>query len=71
MCCESEGHHSDKQSHHHSHHGGSCCCGGHSGFGPYFWTKEEKIAWLERYREGLQEKVKAVEDRVAALKGEE
>jgi hypothetical protein len=66
MCCESEHHRGGKRRGHH--HG--CCCG-HSGFGPCFWTKEEKVAWLEQYLEGLREEVKAVEERIAALKGEE
>jgi len=39
--------------------------------GPGFWTKAEKVAWLEQVLEGLQEEVKAVEERIAALKGEE
>jgi len=39
--------------------------------GPRFWTKEEKIAWLEQYFRGLQEEAKAVEERIVALKEEE
>jgi hypothetical protein len=35
-----------------------------------FWTEKEKIVWLERYLEGLQEEVKAVEERITALKEE-
>ena len=68
MCCGSESHHG--VSHRGYHHSGSCCCGGHR-FGPSFWTKEEKIARLEQYLEGLQEEAKIVEERIAALKGEE
>jgi len=60
MCCGPE-----------SHHGGFCCCGGYSRPRLCFWTKEEKIAWLEQYLEGLQEETKAVEERIAALTGEE
>lgn len=45
--------------------------GGPFRFGPRFWTKKEKIAWLEQYLEGLREEVKAVEERIATLKGEE
>ena len=63
MCC---GH----ESHHGHHHSGCCCCGGGSRLAPGFWTKEEKIAWLERYLEGLQEEAKAVEERLAKFKGE-
>jgi hypothetical protein len=66
MCCESEHHRGGKRRGHH--HG--CCCG-HSGFGPCSWTEEEKIAWLEQHLEGLQGEVKTVEERIAALKGEE
>jgi hypothetical protein len=55
--------------HHHGHWGGSCCCE-RSGFGAGFWTKEEKIAWLEQYLESLQDEAKAVEERIAALKEE-
>lgn len=53
-----------------SHHGGSCGCGclPHSGRG--FWTRDEKVAWLEEYLEGLQREAKAVEERIAAMKEE-
>ncbi len=65
MCCESEGHHSGQ-------HHGSCGCGcGCSTSGPAFWTKAEKIARLEHVLADLQEEAKAVEARIAALKGEE
>jgi iron-sulfur cluster repair protein YtfE (RIC family) len=77
MCCGHTGHHS----HHHggscgcgehgTHHGASCCCGGHARLGPSFWTKKEKIAWLEEYLESLREETKAVEERIAALSEEE
>jgi hypothetical protein len=70
MCCESKSHHGGRHRHRGHHHGGSCCCGRHSCFGPGFWTKAEKVAWLEQVLEGLQEEVKAVEERIAALKGE-
>ncbi len=50
------------------HHKG-CGCGGHS-FGPAFWTKDEKIAWLEKRLDGLREQVQAVEERITALKSE-
>ena len=70
MCCESEHHRGGKRRGHHHGHGHHCCCCGHSGFGPCLWTEEEKVAWLERYLESLQEEVKVVEERIAALKGE-
>ncbi len=69
MCCEPESHHGGRHWRHH--HGDSCGCGGHFRFGPRFWTKKEKIAWLEEYLESLQEEAKAVEERIAALKGEQ
>jgi hypothetical protein len=34
-------------------------------------TKEEEVAWLERYRESLQQEAKAVEEHIAALTEEE
>jgi hypothetical protein len=69
MCCGHESHHGGRRWGHH--HGGSCCCGGYTRFGPRFWTKKEKIAWLEEYLEGLREEAKAVEERITALSGEE
>ena len=69
MCCGPEIHHGGW--HWDYRHGGLCACGRPFHFGPRFWTKEEKITWLEQYLEGLQEEAKAVEERIAALKGEE
>ena len=69
MCCEPESHHGGGHRGHH--HDDSCGCGGPSRFGPSFWTKKEKIAWLEQYLEGLREQAQAVEERIAKLKGEE
>jgi len=76
MCCEQEGH----QEHYHDksccgeheghHHDGSCGCGEHSRMGPAFWTKEEKVAWLERYLVDLQKEAGAIEERIVALKNE-
>jgi hypothetical protein len=75
MCgCGHKGHH--KSGHHGcscgcgGHHGCSCGCDEHSRFGPNFWTKDEKIAWLEKRLDDLREQVKAVEERIAALKAE-
>jgi len=51
-------------------HGTSCgCrCGAHSW--RRFQTQEEVIGRLERYLEELQKEAQAVEERIAALKGE-
>jgi hypothetical protein len=64
MCCgtsHSSGHH----------HAVLCACAGPAHFGRHCVTKEEKAAWLERYRESLQKEAKAVEEHIAALKEEE
>ncbi len=66
MCCESTGHHKGE---HQGHQGDACCCG-HAGFGPAFWTKKEKIARLEECLPGMQERVKAIEERIVALREE-
>ncbi|MGD9093761.1 MAG: hypothetical protein PVF74_13005 [Anaerolineales bacterium] len=58
MCCEHKSHH----------HGGHCACGGKSRIGPAFWTKKEKIAWLEGYLENLEEETKTIQKRITALK---
>jgi len=61
------------------------CCGpmgwrwgGHRSFCAFccpwpfsFLTREEELAWLERYLEGLRSEVEGVEKRIAELKGEE
>jgi hypothetical protein len=69
MCCGHESHHGGGHRGHH--HGGSCACDGHADIGPCFWTKKEKIAWLEEYLKDFQDEVKSIEERIAALKGEE
>jgi hypothetical protein len=69
MCCGVEIHHGGW--HWGYRHGGSCACDWPYHFGPRFWTKEEKVAWLEQYLEGLQEEAKVIEERIAALRGEE
>jgi hypothetical protein len=66
MCCGTEIHHGWGR-----HHGGFCGCGAPFHCGPRFLTKEQKIARLEEYLEGLREEAKAIEERTAALKGEE
>jgi hypothetical protein len=68
MCCEPGSHHGDWHWGHHR--GDSCACGGHSRYGPCFWTEKEKIAWLEQYLEGLRKEAKAVEERIAEMKEE-
>jgi hypothetical protein len=75
MACGHERHHGGGHRGHHREDscacsGRPCTCSGHSYFGPPFWTKEEKIAWLERHLEDLQEQVQAAQERIAALKGE-
>jgi len=69
MCCEDKSHHGG--GHCSCHQAGSCGCGDHTDIGPCFWTKKEKIAWLEEYLEDLQAEVKSIEERITALKGEE
>jgi hypothetical protein len=54
----------------HGHKGGSCSCRKHGQFGPNFWTKAEKLEWLEEQLDSLREEVKAYEDRIEALKNE-
>lgn len=68
MCCKCESHHGG--GHQGRHHGSSCGCGGHAGIGRQFWTKKEKIAWLEEHLEDLQTEVKSIEERITALKEE-
>ena len=69
MCCEHRGHRHGGR-HWGRHHGGSCDCGGPFHFGRRFWTKDEKTAWLEQYLEELRQEAQAVEERIAAMKGE-
>jgi hypothetical protein len=38
--------------------------------GPFFWTKEEKFAWLEEKLEDMRTDIKTLEERIAALKKE-
>ena len=69
MCCGSESHHGG--GHRGRHHSGSCAYDRHADIGPCFWTKMEKIAWLEEYLEDLQAEAKSITERITALKGEE
>jgi hypothetical protein len=68
MCCGSESHHIGWHRGHH--HSAFCACGVPFHCRSRFLTKEEKTAWLERYLESLQEEAKAVEERIAEMKGE-
>ena len=65
MCCGTETHHAWGH-----HHGGFCGCGVPSHCGPRFMTKEQKIARLEEYLEGLREEANAVEEHIAEMKEE-
>ena len=69
MCCGHDNQHGG--GHGGPHLSGPCGCGKHANIGPCFWTKKEKIAYLEEYLEDLQIEVKSVEERIAALKSEE
>jgi hypothetical protein len=55
---------------HHFEHGHRGCCGGERGrqFHRRFFTREERLAWLEAYLKELQAEVKAVEEKLAELK---
>ena len=56
----------------HPRHGGECGCGGEGGpFRRHFFTREERIAWLEEYLKELQAEAKGVEERIAELKAGE
>jgi hypothetical protein len=52
------------------HHGDRCCCGSHFHASPAFWTRDEKVAWLESRLEELQEQVRTIQERIAVLKAE-
>jgi hypothetical protein len=69
MCCGPESYHGVRHWAHH--HSGFWACGWPFRFGPCSRTKKEEAAWLEQYLEGLREEAKAVEERIAELKGEE
>jgi hypothetical protein len=69
MCCGSESHHGG--GHRGRHHSSSCGCEGHADLGSCFWTKKEKITWLEKHLADLQAEEKSIKERIIALKGEE
>jgi hypothetical protein len=52
------------------HHGDFCGCGTPFHGGRRFWTKEEQIARLERYLEGLEKEAQAVKEQIAEMTGE-
>jgi hypothetical protein len=80
MACGCEKGHGE--GHRREHHEGSCCCscghypggcccfGSHFHASPAFWTRDEKVAWLESRLEELQERAGAIQERIAALKAE-
>lgn len=55
---------------HHAFWGWVCGCHaeGHIPFHRRFISREERIAWLERYLEALRQEAKAVEEQLADLK---
>jgi hypothetical protein len=59
-CCDQHGHPHQK----------SCGCECHDSpkFCPSFWTKSEKIEYLEKMLKKLQDEVVAYEERINALK---
>lgn len=52
------------------HGGGGCCCcgGGGGGFPRRFYTRQERIAYLEEYYEGLKAELAALERELARIK---
>ncbi len=52
------------------HHGDSYGCGAPSQGRRRFWTKEEKIARLEKYLETLEKEAQAVKEHIAEMTGE-
>lgn len=69
MCCGKKGDHCE--GHQDIQHSSSYGCGGRGDIGPCFWSKEEKIEWLEEHLEDLQGKVKFVKERITTLREEE
>ena len=53
-------------------HGDACGCGCGTPLhgGRRFWTKEERIARLERYLESLEKEAQAVKEQIAGMTGE-
>ena len=51
-------------------HSDACGCGTPMHGGRRFWTKEEKIARLERYLDSLEKEAQAVKEQIAGMTGE-
>mgnify|MGYP001822052226 FL=1 len=51
-------------------HSEACGCGTPMHGGRRFWTKEEKIARLERYLDSLEKEAQAVKEQIAGMTGE-
>ena len=66
-CCGHESYHGGFRRGHH--HAGGCGCGCQSRAGMSL-SKEEQVAWMERYLENLQVEAKGVEERIAQMKEE-
>lgn len=69
MCCGSKSPHGG--GYRCCHQSNSCVCDENADIGPCFWTKKEKITWLEESLEDLQAEAKSIKERIVALKGEE
>lgn len=67
MCCTTGPRHGG--CHPGQHHGGRLSHCEHSRFEPCILTKEEAITRLEKYTDGLQEEMQAVQQRIADLRG--
>lgn len=82
--CETSGHAQERDecgcgkphAFHHQHpRAGGCGCGQHGDprrpgfvFRRHFATREERMAWLERYLQDLKAEAQAVEERIAEMK---
>ena len=67
VCCNSKKNHGGCQC---GCHHGSSAQGRHSPSDRVFWTKAEKIAWLEQNLESLREEAQAIEERIGMLQAE-
>lgn len=78
MCCDRHkgGHASGCGCGGHGRKAGGCDCGSGCGcdrghhLGPAFWTKAEKIAWLEKHLAGLTAEAGQIQERIDQLKAE-
>lgn len=69
MCCGTESHHGLQTGGHQ--HACFCGCDEPWNYRPRFMTKEQRIARLEKYLEGLQDEAKAVKEQIALMKKEQ